>query len=217
MSAMLCYRLVTVTDISSLSVTDKEGGHRLAGKEDGLRARLQRAALELFRERGYDRTTAAEIAARAGVTERTFFRQFPDKREVLFDGEAILRAALTDAIVEAPVELGPLDLLFSAFRSVLPLLEANRPFAKPRQEIVSATPALHERELAKLDALADALAGALRARGVAGVTAALAARIGMAAFAHATVAWLDDPEPGLPERLDLVAHELKALVLASPS
>ena len=188
----------------------------MAGEEDGLRARLKRAALELFHERGYDRTTAAEIAARAGVTERTFFRQFPDKREVLFDGEAILRVALTGAITDAPAELGPLSMLFRAFLSVLPLLEANRPFAKPRHEIISATPALHERELAKLEALADALAAALQARGVAEITAALAARIGLAAFAQATVAWLGDPELALPERLEHAAHELKALALDLP-
>jgi len=176
-----------------------------------VRVRLQRMALELFRERGYDQTTAAEIAARAGVTERTFFRHFPDKREVLFDGEGTLRAALTASIADAPDGLGPLDTLFRAFRSVQPALEANRPFSKPRHEVIATTPALHERELAKMAALADALAAALTARGVADLPAALAARTGMAAFVHATVSWLDDPGLGLGERLDLARRELKAL------
>ena len=180
-----------------------------------MRARLQRAALELFRERGYDRTTAAEIAARAGVTERTFFRYFPDKREVLFDGAATLRAALTAAVADAPAGLEPLDTLFRAFRSVLPALEANRPFSEPRQAVIAATPALQERELAKTAALADALADALKARGVADLRAVLAARAGMAAFVQATVAWLDDPEPGLGGRLDLARRELNALVAES--
>jgi len=185
----------------------------LAAKNEGdVRARLQRAALELFRERGFDRTTAAEIAARAGVTERTFFRQFPDKREVLFDGEAFLRAALTTAIADAPDELGPLDILFRAFRSTLPALEDNRPFSKPRQDVISATPALYERELAKLAALANALAAALQARGFAELRAVLAAQTGMAAFVHATIGWLDDPELGLGERLDLTYHELRTLL-----
>ena len=168
--------------------------------------------MELFRERGYDRTTAAEIAARAGVTERTFFRYFPDKREVLFDGEATLRAALTASIADAPDGLGPLDTLFRAFRSVQPALENNRPFSKPRHEVIANTPALHERELAKTAALADALAAALQARGVADLRAVLAARTGMAAFAHATLSWLDDPGLGLGERLDLAHRELNALV-----
>ena len=184
----------------------------VAKQEDAVRVRLQRAALELFRERGYDRTTAAEIAARAGVTERTFFRQFPDKREVLFDGEATLRAALAAAIADAPDGLGPLDTLFRAFRSVLGLLEANRPFSEPRQEVISNTPALHERELAKTAALADALAAELQARGVSHVRAVLAARAGMAAFVTAVVSWLDEPGLGLGERLDVAFRELRALV-----
>jgi AcrR family transcriptional regulator len=180
--------------------------------EDDVRVRLQRTALDLFRERGYDQTTAAEIAARAGVTERTFFRYFPDKREVLFDGEAKLRAALAASIADAPGGLGPLDTLFRAFRSVQLLIEDNRPFSKPRHEVISNTPALHERELAKMAALADALAAELKARGVADVQAVLAARTGMAAFGHAAVSWLDDPKSGLGEHLDLAFRELKALL-----
>ena len=184
----------------------------MAGAEKDVRVRLRDAALELFRERGYDRTTAAGIAARAGVTERTFFRQFPDKREVLFDGEAILQQALTAAIADAPNRLGPLDTLFLAFRSVVPLLEANRPFSQPWHEVVSATPALRERELAKSAALADALAAALQARGTGTLASVVAARTGMAAFAHATVVWLEDPTSDLADRLDAVAAALKVLV-----
>ena len=176
------------------------------------RARLQRAALELFSEHGYDRTTAAEIAARAGVTERTFFRHFPDKREVLFDGEAVLRAALAASIADAPDELGPMDTLFWAFRALLPALEGNRSYAAPRQTVIAATPALQERELAKLAVLTDALATALKARGVADLQATLAAQIGMAAFANATIGWLHNPDPGLGKRLDVALSELKALL-----
>lgn len=182
---------------------------------ENVRDRLQQAALELFQERGYDRTTAAEIAARVGVTERTFFRYFPDKRETLFGGEAVLRPALTEAVINAPDGLGPLDTIFSAFRSVLPLLEANRLFAEPRQAVISSTPALHERELAKHEILADALATALQARGVGLQPALLAARTGMAAFAYATVAWLDTPEPGLEQRLNLVLQDLRTLLTRS--
>ncbi|MGI4801978.1 MAG: TetR/AcrR family transcriptional regulator [Janthinobacterium lividum] len=177
-----------------------------------MRVRLQQAAVELFRERGYDRTTAAEIAARAGVTERTFFRHFPDKREVLFEGQAVLVDALTASIADAPTGMGPLDTLFGAFRSVTQLLENNRPFSKPRQEVISATPALHERELSKLEALSNALALALRARGVPELSAALAASAGMAAFADATLSWLENENPCLTERLDLAEVALKSLL-----
>lgn len=184
----------------------------MARREGDARPRLLEAGLQLFRERGYDRTTAAEIAARAGVTERTFFRHFKDKREVLFDGEAILRKAMLESIGTAPEELGPLDTLFRAFRSVLPFLERNRPFSEPRQEVISATPALQERELAKHAVLADVLANALQAKGFTHQRAVLAARIGMAAFVHATVSWLDDPQPSLGERLDLTRRELANLL-----
>ena len=184
----------------------------MAGRENAARVRLQQAALELFRVRGYDRTTAVEIATLAGVTERTFFRHFADKREVLFDGEATLRVLLTASVADAPAGLAPLHTLFRAFRSVLPVLEANRPFAKPRHEVISASPALHERELAKTAALADALAAALKARGVADLQAVLAARAGMAAFVHATISWLDDPKQELGEGIDLAFRELRALL-----
>ena len=182
---------------------------------DDVGTRLQRAALDLFRERGYDRTTAAGIAARAGVTERTFFRYFPDKREVLFDGEAVLRSALLASIGGAPAALGPLDTLFRAFRSVEPLLEGNRAFSVPRHEIISRTPALQEREQAKIGALADALAIALKARGATDLQAVLTARTGMAAFALATVAWLEHPGLRLGERLDLVFRELTAMTASA--
>lgn len=176
------------------------------------RTRLQVAALALFAEQGYERTTAAGIAARAGVTERTFFRHFPDKREVLFDGGAVLGAALGGAIAALPDSMAPLDALFRAFRSVLPMLEGNRAFAKPRHDVIVATPALREREIAKHDALADGLAQALAARGVAALPAALAARAGMAAFVQATVAWLDDPAVGLGERLEASERALRTML-----
>ena len=177
-----------------------------------VRTRLRDAALELFREHGYDRTTAAGIAARAGVTERTFFRHFPDKREVLFDGEPRVRAALTASVAEAPGGLGPVAMLFRAFRAFAPLLEANRAYSEPRHQVIAATPALHERELAKVAALTDALAGALRARGVAELSAMLAADAGMVAFMQATLAWLNDPEVSFDDRLELAGRELKALL-----
>ena len=193
-----------------LSVTDKAGS--MDGEMSDVRTRLRKAALALFREHGFDRTTAAGIAARAGVTERTFFRHFPDKREVLFDGEPQVRAALTTAIAEAPAGLGPIDMLFRAFRAFAPLLEANRAYSEPRHLVIAATPALHERELAKVAALTQALAAALQARGVAELAAVLAAGAGMAAFMQATLAWLDDPEVGFGERLELAERELKALL-----
>ena len=181
-------------------------------KTGDVRTRLREAALELFRENGYDRTTALAIAARAGVTERTFFRYFPDKREVLFDGEARVRAALTESIAKASASLGPMETLFHAFRAFEPVLEGNRPYSKPRQDIIDATPALHERELAKIAALGEALADALQSRGVPELAAILAAKTGMTVFVHATIAWLADPSMSFGERLDLGRNELDRLL-----
>ncbi len=175
------------------------------------RRRLQQAAVELFGERGYDQTTAAEIAARAGVTERTFFRHFPDKREVLFDGQTILREVLTGAIAAVPMTLQPLEVLYRAFRSVEQLLEDNRPFSLPRQQVIDRTPALQERELAKVAALAEALALALRQRGVDERLAALAAQTGMATFRYAVASWFAEPAGGLGTHLDRAFDELDGL------
>lgn len=175
------------------------------------RRRLRQAALELYRERGFDRTTTAEIAARAGVNERTFFRHFPDKREVLFDGEADLRAALTEAVCDAPDGLSPLEMLLHAARKARPLLEENRPFAEPRLAVIAATPALRERELAKAASLTEAVAEALRRRGVENRLAVLAAQTGWAAFHQAVGAWVDDPAQDLDTHLSRAFDDLRAL------
>ncbi|MGA2953613.1 MAG: TetR family transcriptional regulator [Caulobacteraceae bacterium] len=178
---------------------------------EDARRRLREAALELFRERGYEATTAAEIAARAGVTERTFFRHFPDKREALFDGEAAFRQALSDAVIAAPADLDPMAALRAAFRSVEQTLVNNRPFTEPRQAVIAATPALQERVLTKTAGLIDALAEALCRRGVEAGVAALAAQVAMAAFGFAVSAWIEDPATGLDANLGRAFEALRAL------
>ncbi len=181
---------------------------RMPRSGDKARRRLQKAALELFSERGYEQTTASEIAARAGVTERTFFRHFLDKREVLFDGQITLRAALTGAVAEAPETLQPMEILYWAFRSVEQILEDNRPFSGPRQQVIANTPALQERELAKTAALTDNLLLALRDRGVDERVATLAAQTGMAVFHYAVVSWFADASRPLGAYLDEAFDEL---------
>jgi len=181
-----------------------------------VRRRLQKAALELYRERGYDRTTAAEIAARAGVTERTFFRHFPDKREVLFDGEAGFHATLSTAIAEAPDTLGPMEVLLWAFRSIEKLLEDNRPFTEPAQEVIARTPALRERQLAKTASTIAAVAVALQRRGVEANLATLAAGTGMAVFGHAARAWSEDPSLSLGIHLERAFQALHGLSTSGP-
>jgi AcrR family transcriptional regulator len=173
--------------------------------------------LELYRERGFDQTTTAEIAARAGVNERTFFRHFADKREVLFDGEATLRAALMQAVAEAPDGLQPLEVLLCAFRKAGRILEDNRSFSAPRMEVIAVTPALRERELAKAASITDAVAQALRQRDVPDRLAGLAAQTGWAAFHQAARAWTDDPSQSLDAHLLQAFDDLRALSRDRPA
>lgn len=178
------------------------------------RRRLREAALELYREQGFDKTTAAEIAARAGVNERTFFRHFPDKREVLFDGEADLRTTLMQTIADAPENLEPFEILLHAFGRAARNLEDNRAFRQPRRKIIAATPALRERELAKHALLVEAVAEALRRRGIGDDIADLAARTGWAAYQHAVLTWTDDPAESLDAHLVRAFEDLRTLTTA---
>ncbi len=175
------------------------------------RLRLRDAALELFQERGYDAVTTAEIAARAGVTERTFFRHFPDKREALFDGEEVFRDALTAGVLAAPEGVEPMGALFLAFQSVEQMLLDNRAFSGPRHAVILRTPALQERVLTKTAGLTEALAGALRQRGVDRDLAALAAQVGMAAFSYAMGGLAADPSSGLSANLERAFEQLSGL------
>jgi AcrR family transcriptional regulator len=182
---------------------------------EDARRRLQQAALELFQERGYDDTTAAGIAARAGLTERTFFRHFKDKREVLFGGEEAFRDALAAGVDAAPPGAAPLSAVVYAFRSVEPMLESFRAYSEPRHRVIESSPALQERMLAKTAGLIDALANALRRRGMEADAAVLTAQVGMAIFDHALRAWYKAPKDGLAVHLDEAAQALRGLSLGA--
>jgi AcrR family transcriptional regulator len=178
---------------------------------EDARRRLQEAAFELIREHGYDAVTTAEIAARAGVTERTFFRHFPDKREVLFAEEDVFHTALTDGVMAAPEGLNHMGVLLSAFRSTVPMFEANRPRTEPMQAVIAQNAALQERVRTKTAGSIDALAAALRRRGVEAGLADLAAQVGMSTFGHAVGAWFADPALSLDARLTQAFDQLRSL------
>ncbi|MCE0763306.1 TetR/AcrR family transcriptional regulator [Pseudonocardia kujensis] len=175
------------------------------------RRRLREAALELYREQGYEATTTAQIAARAGVTERTYFRHFADKREVLFDGEDELRRVLVDAVATAPSELSPLGMLARAFTAAVPLFVAGRSVAERREEVIVVTAALQERAHAKSAALIEDMATALVDRGLARPSALLAAQIGMATFRRAIGAWDGRSASELESLIAAAAAEVRAL------
>jgi AcrR family transcriptional regulator len=186
---------------------------RMMGRwEPDARGRLHHAALELFGERGYEHTTVAEIAARAGLTERTFFRYFADKREVLFDGGNELRDLLVRTAATAPDSAGPIEAAALAVEAAGRLLEARRELARQRQAVIAANDELRERELIKLAMLAAALAESLRERGVGDPAASLAAEAGIAVFRVGFERWIEDGnERPLPELMRESLDELKLL------
>ena len=150
--------------------------------EPDSRGRLERAALELYGERGFENTTVAEIAARAGLTERTFFRHYTDKREVLFWGAGALQELLVTAVADAPAATTPIDTVAAALETAGAMLQERREHARQRQAVIAANAELRERELIKLASLAAAIAGTLRGRGVKDPAASLTAEAGIAVF-----------------------------------
>ena len=164
----------------------------MARWEPNTRERLLQAALDLFGERGFDATTVAEIAARAGLTERTFFRHFADKREVLFGGSKALEDVIVSAVAEAPATMSPLEATVAGFETVGHdfFVAERREFSRRRQAVIAANPELQEREVAKLASLSAAIAQALRDRGLAEPAATLTAGAAGAIFHSAFERWI---------------------------
>lgn len=163
--------------------------------EPGARERLQAAALELFATRGYEQTTAAEIAQSVGLTERTFFRHFSDKREVLFYGQDQFLQAFLDGVDAAPPDAAPLEVVAFALHAATSFFpDERRPYSRMRQSVIDQNPALQERELHKLSGLAAAIAEALRARGIGEPAATLAAQSGTTVFGIAFAQWIREGE-----------------------
>ncbi|MGH2871086.1 MAG: TetR family transcriptional regulator [Solirubrobacteraceae bacterium] len=159
--------------------------------------RLQMAALELFTERGYDATTVADIAQRAGLTRRTFFRHFADKREVLFLGSELLLGEFVGAVRDAPPEATAIEAIGAALDAIGGELFSERHgFARRRAAIIASSPELQERELIKLASMGESTAAALRERGVAEPAATLAAQTGITVFSVAFARWVAQDDAG---------------------
>jgi len=156
--------------------------------------RFRTAAMELFVERGYEQTTVADIAERAGLTARTFFRYFADKREVLFNGSERLQQIMVDGLKEAPAHATAIEAIAAALDATAGFFGDNREFARQRRAVIAANPELHERELIKFATLSAALAEGLRSRGIAEPDASLAAEAGIAVFRVAFGLWVGESE-----------------------
>ena len=180
--------------------------------EPNARGRLELAGLELYSERGFEQTTVAEIATRAGLTERTFFRHFADKREVLFAGAGLLQELLVSTLASIPDSAAPIDAVAAALEVAGALLEERREYSRKRQTVIAANAELQERELIKLASLASALANALRLRGVRDPAASLTAEAGIAVFKVAFERWVNESsQRGLPQLIRESLDELKAV------
>jgi AcrR family transcriptional regulator len=179
--------------------------------------RLAQAALELYDERGFEQTTVAEIADRAGLTERTFFRHFPDKREVLFAGADEFESRFAEGVAGAPETATPIDAIAAGLDVIGAFLGERRPFSRRRQSIIAANAELQERERHKLASLATRAAAALRDRGVTEPAASLAAEAGIAVFRIAFERWLQDANgQDLPTVIHESLDELKAVTMGQP-
>src|ERR1700716_1955899 len=152
---------VAVISVAPMSVDVINYDRAMTRWEPNARGRLEQAALDLYGERGFEDTTVAEIAARAGLTERTFFRHFADKREVLFSGAGTLQELLVSAVVSAPDSAAPIDAVAAGVEAIAALLQERREFSRQRQAIIAANTELQERELIKLASLVAAMAETL--------------------------------------------------------
>jgi AcrR family transcriptional regulator len=180
--------------------------------EPDSRGRLAQAAMELYSEQGFEKTTVAEIAERAGLTERTFFRHFADKREVLFAGAAEFQELLVGNVANAPDSLAPIDAAAEGALAAAAMLQQRAEFARQRAKIIAANPELQERELIKFASLSTALADTLRARGVNEPAASLTAEVAMAVFRTAFERWIDATDGrDFPQLIHEALEELTAL------
>jgi AcrR family transcriptional regulator len=175
----------------------------MARWEPDARGRLEKAAMELFQEHGYVETTVEDIAARACLMERAFFRYLADKREVLFSGSKELEKSIVDGIEGAPEEASPLDAVASAFEAAATMLQDRRDlvFVRARYALVTKHTDIQERELIKMASLAVAVTKALHRRGVSEPSASVAAEAGIAVFRIGFERWVTEKKPR-----DFAAH-----------
>ncbi|SMH39135.1 transcriptional regulator, TetR family [Rathayibacter oskolensis] len=163
--------------------------------QPGARGRLSAAALKLYSERGFDETTVGDIAERAGVTERTFFRYFADKREVLFGTSALLQSTVIEAIAAADPSSSPLETAMVGMDEAAAMVGESHEHGRRRAAVIAGHSGLEERELLKMARIAQAVAGALRDRGASASGARLAADLAVLAFTTGWNRWATATDP----------------------
>ena len=209
---------MTLGDITHLSTIDVTWCHApiilfVARWEPNTPQRLAQSALDLVAERGYEQTTVEDIAQRAGLTKRTFFRHYADKREVLFGGGDEFQRMFTEPLESAPADAPPLEAVATGLEAVGAMFAGRREFAARRHAVISATPDLRERELVKKASIATAHADGLRARGVTDPEASVTAEVAVAVFRVAFDRWVSGPDE--TDLATLVRESLGALRAAT--
>jgi AcrR family transcriptional regulator len=186
----------------------------MARWEPGARQRMVLAAVDLFTEQGYDATTVAQIAERAGVTKSTFFRHFSDKRELLVAGQEVLSGLLAEGIAEAPETASPLEAVAAGLERASSVMgPMNRELGPRLKAAIAASTELQERDTLKSVGLAAAMTNALQARGVPDPIAHLAGEIGVLAFKRGYSEWLEadhDTAGGLAPYTATALEDLRA-------
>lgn len=163
----------------------------MARWEPGARERLEQAALELFGEQGFAETTVPQITARAGLTTRTFFRHFADKREVLFAGEDDVPQLIAGYLTQAPADETPMQLIARGLPVMATtLFDGRRDQLRNRHAVVAEDDGLRERDLRKRAALSDQLRTGFEARGVDELSATLAAELAVTVMHTSLARWL---------------------------
>lgn len=190
----------------------------MARWEPGARERIVLAAVDLFTEQGYDATTVAQIAERAGITKSTFHRYFPDKRELLAAGQETLSRLLAEGIAEAPEGSSPLEAVAAGLeRASSGMGQMNRDLGPRLKAAVAASAELRERNALKNVGLAAAMTDALLARGVPDPTARLAGELGVLAFKRGYAAWSEGDRDATDDLAPYTLTALDELRLASAS
>ena len=198
-------RLCCITSVLLHGTKSHHYDERVARWEPNPRERLERAAIELFAQQGYDDTTVEQIAAGAGLNRSTFFRHFGDKREILFGGQDGLASRFAESIENAPAQQTALDAIETGFADIAAIwfTPERRDLAPQRISVIASNPELVERELLKRRGITHAVAAALRSRGIEGPSTTVAAELATLAFSQTVTAWA---EPDNTEDFPAIAH-----------
>lgn len=183
-----------------------------------LREEISRVAVNLFAEKGFDNVTVSEIATAAGLSERTFFRYFATKDDVLLEYEQHLWLRLGDALAARPSGEGPVTALREAFLATSHVEPQNRDRVLQLGRILAQAPDLqarsHGRRLVDDDEIVELVAKRIggpraKSRAIARVIVAAMNAVAATEFnAWVTTGGRGDPAQRIGEALRMLEEGL---------